>query len=157
MVSEAIIFPIAGATKTNRRAIIAAVNACFIDTGLIIDRILDETITAKDIVTITSEEINASFKVIGPPEAPLILATLSNAKATSTIPIPSAIIDITLTFPTILKANPIANTATAISSIVANPFLRAPVFFGSPASEIGSFSPPFLSSSFFLANPIRVF
>ena len=63
-----------------------------------------------------------------------------------------------LTFPTILKAIPIANTATAISKIVAKPFLRAPAFFGSPESAIGSLeSPVFFSVSFLLARAIRVF
>ena len=157
VIKDDISLPIAGATKTNNRAINPAVIACLIDTGLIFDKIFDETNNAKDIVTMIREVVRASFIVSGPPDAPFIFATLSKATATNTIPIPNAITDIILILPTNLKANPMANTATAINRIVANPFLRAPVFFGSPASATGSLeSWVFFSDSFFLAMPIRV-
>ena len=158
VIRDDISLPIAGATKTNSKAITAAVRACLMEIGVIFDNNFDEIIVASDIVTMIREVVRASFIVSGPPDAPFIFATLSKAKATNTIPIPNAITDIILTLPTNLKAIPMANTATAINRIVASPFFRAPVFFGSPASVIGSLgSPVFFSVSFFFAKAISVF
>ena len=74
-------------------------------------------------------------------------ATFSNASDIAYIAILNDITDRKSTLPTILNANPIANTATAIRRIVPIPFLRELSDFLSPPAS--SKIPVFLSFSFF--------
>ena len=120
-------------------AIKIAVNNCVNPIGFIRLNTQDDTVSAADIITIVKEAIAACFI------DKLSLAIFSNAIEISTIANPKDITDKKSTLPTNLNAIPIANTATAISKIVATPFLIWPFFFSPPDSSIASvfFSPPF--------------
>ena len=121
-----------------------AVNPCAKDIGIIKDIIQDDIVIAAAIRTNTIEVVNAFFNDISN------LAIFSKAIETKVIARANPITDMKSIFPTNLKAKPIANTATAIKSIVPTPFLILLSFFLSPPTS--SKTPVFLSVSFFFPD-----